>query len=128
MPRIEVNTQEEIYMGPITPDVYDGRCLGVEVRPKKSDESVLMLMWTFGLAFEGKDVTVSRFTMLAGKGVGFTREMLTSLQIPYADGDDSLEFDTDDTIGILCTLDIRNEADEQGQTRNVVSSVSRVDE
>ena len=128
MPRIDVNTNEEIFMGLVTPDTYEGVCTGCELREKKSMAGEYTLMWSFEFEFEGKTARLNRFTPISGAGAGFTRQMLSSLEIDFEEEDENLGFDSDDAAGIACMITVNTREDQDGQQRNDVQAVSRRNE
>ena len=125
MPRIEIQTSEELFMGIMTPDTYEGICTGCEMREKKSVQGEYTLMWSFDVEYEGRQARLSRFTPLNGPGAGFTRQMLEGLEIDFEEEGENLAFDSDDAVDITCHITVNTREDDNGQQRNEVQAVSR---
>jgi hypothetical protein len=122
MPRVTVYTADETYMGLIDEASYLGTCLKVDIVSKKDDPKVHMLDWHFQVTWEGKDVTLRRTTMLSGRGVGFTREVLAALKVDYDEAPgEKLDFDTDDCINLQCGVVVKHES-YNDKMRNKIDS------
>lgn len=122
MPRVTVYTADETFMGLIDEDSYLGTCVKVDIITKKDDPKVHMLDWHIQVTWEGKDIVLRRTTMLSGKGVGFTRGVLTALRVEFEEQPgERLDFDTDDCINMQCGVVVKHET-YNDKVRNKIDS------
>jgi hypothetical protein len=125
MARIQVHTEEEIYTGLVDEDQYVATCVACAEVEKKNQSGETQLEWKFEFDWDGKSIQLMRFTPLAGRGVGFTRDILTGLGVAYDDADDMLGFDTDDCLQKQVLINVINE-EYQGKVRNQIDSFTPI--